>query len=169
MIRYWDLAATEAVPGTDPDWTAGVKVAYKDGVYYIVDVVHIRTDPGNVQKVLLTTAQLDGIKTKIYIEQEPGSAGVSVIQMYSHLLRGYSLWRNKPTGDKVTRAQPLAAAFANGNVRIVKGAWNEAFINELLTFPSEKNKLHDDQVDGASGAYLMFTETPKLQAVKSLY
>ena len=36
-----------------------------------------------------------------------------------------------------------------GNVRIVRSPWNEAFLNELCEFPTG---TFDDQVDAASGA-----------------
>ena len=38
-IRFWDLAATPLRIGTDPDYTAGVRVDYgADGLYYVVEV-----------------------------------------------------------------------------------------------------------------------------------
>jgi phage terminase large subunit-like protein len=37
-----------------------------------------------------------------------------------------------------------------GNVALVKGAWNNAYLEELRTFP---NGAHDDQVDASSRAF----------------
>ncbi|MGV3724600.1 MAG: terminase large subunit domain-containing protein [Actinomycetota bacterium] len=35
-VRFWDLAATEAKAGTDPDWTVGVKLGVDaEGTYYV--------------------------------------------------------------------------------------------------------------------------------------
>ena len=45
------------------------------------------------------------------MEQEPGSAGVTVADHYArHVLSGYTFHAERSTGDKATRAQPLAAA-----------------------------------------------------------
>ena len=57
----------------------------------------------------------------------------------------------RETGDKVTRASPASAQASAGNIRVVRGAWNEAFFSELENFPSPKS--HDDQVDALSGAF----------------
>jgi phage terminase large subunit-like protein len=37
-----------------------------------------------------------------------------------------------------------------GNVRLVGGAWNSAYLDELCAFPEGP---HDDQVDASSGAF----------------
>lgn len=54
------------------------------------------------------------------------------------------------TGSKETRATAFSAAVEAGNVKLLRGAWNDAFLNELENFPEG---LHDDQVDAASDAF----------------
>ena len=54
------------------------------------------------------------------------------------------------TGSKPVRATPLAAQAEAGNVKLVKGAWNAQFIDELCAFDKG---AHDDDVDAASGAF----------------
>ncbi len=54
------------------------------------------------------------------------------------------------TGDKETRAKPVSAQAEAGNVKIVRGLWNDEFLRELENFPAGK---HDDCVDALSGAY----------------
>jgi phage terminase large subunit-like protein len=56
----------------------------------------------------------------------------------------------RETGDKVTRAGPASSQAEVGNIKVVRGAWNEAFFSELENFPSERG--HDDQVDALAGA-----------------
>lgn len=153
QVRYWDLAATELKAGKDPDWTVGCLMSEIAGVYYIKDIRRIRGNPKTVEDLLKQTAQLDGIETKIYIEQEPGSSGVNVIDHYAReVLKGYSFEGIKTTGSKTARAQPLSAAAANRNVKLVQGIWNKDFLDECEPFPIEG--IHDDQVDAASGAFL---------------
>ena len=53
------------------------------------------------------------------------------------------------TGSKTVRAAPVSAAAQGGRVKIVRGAWNNAFLDELEGFPEVG---HDDQVDSLSGA-----------------
>lgn len=56
-----------------------------------------------------------------------------------------------PKGDKVQRANPLAARFEKGDIYILNNsAVDKEFVNELLAFPS--TKAHDDTVDSAAMA-----------------
>ena len=89
----------------------------------------------------------------INIEQEPGSSGETVIDNYQRkFLVGYAVRDDKPTGDKATRAQPLAAAAEAGNVLLVRGTWNRDFLDEIDgVFRGGAD--HDDQADAASGAH----------------
>jgi phage terminase large subunit-like protein len=47
------------------------------------------------------------------------------------MLAGYVVHAERPTGDKVTRARPFAAQVEAGNVALVRGAWNLAYLDEL--------------------------------------
>jgi len=151
-IRYWDLAGTESAAGKDPDYTAGVKMCEFNGVYWIVDVVRKRLSPVGVEELIRQTAELDGVRTEIFIEQEPGSSGKNTISHYArNILKGYCFKGVKSTGSKITRAKPLASAVENGNVKLVNTGWNRDFIEECAVFPQKG--FHDDQVDAASGAF----------------
>lgn len=97
----------------------------------------------------------------IYAEQEGGSGGKEVMQQMIKMLAGFPVYRDLASGSaqrnvggvklpgqaKVTRAQPLAAQAEAGNVRLVKGAWNQEFLSELSAFPESSQA---DQVDAAS-------------------
>jgi predicted phage terminase large subunit-like protein len=149
-VRYWDLAATAAAPGKDPDWTSGALVTVHDGRYYIRDMRRMRGTPGSVEALVKQTAELDGHAVDIYMEQEPGSSGVNTIDGYQRrVLTGYSFRGVRSTGDKEVRANPVSSAAEAGNVLLVRGAWNGAFLDEAESFPGGQ---HDDQVDAVSGA-----------------
>ena len=47
--------------------------------------------------------------------------------------------------------QYIAAAVANGNVRVVRGMWLTDWLDELSAFPEVAP--HDDQVDSVVGAF----------------
>ena len=56
--------------------------------------------------------------------------------------------------DKRIRAIPLATRGEIGKLYLVKGDWNEEFIEECIDFP---NGEHDDQVDAATGCMGMLS------------
>lgn len=156
-LRYWDLAATEPKPGADPDWTAGALVAAKDGRYYVCDLRRARATPAGVEALVRQTAELDGRDVDVWMEQEPGSSGVKVIDDYARrVLPGFTFRGNKTTGSKEVRANPLSAAAEARNVLLVRGPWIGDFLDEAEAFPGG---AHDDQVDAVSGALAMHTTT----------
>lgn len=99
--------------------------------------------------MILTTATQDGSDVTLRIPQDPGAAGKAYAQTMIRLLAGYPVKAVAPTGDKATRATPAAAQAEAGNVRLLRGEWNEAFMDELCTFPAG---AHDDQVDAFADA-----------------
>ena len=90
----------------------------------------------------------------IAIEQEPGSGGKESAETTIRNLAGWRVTADRPTGDKVVRAEPYAAQVQGGNVLLVKGAWNQDFIDEHVSFPVGRAK---DQVDAASAAFNLLT------------
>ena len=152
-VRYWDLAATKKKDGNDPDWTAGARMARTpDGVHFIEDVRHNRDAPLDVERLVQQTAALDGPAVEVVMEQEPGASGVITIDHYRRrVLSGFEFHEHKSDTNKLIRARPLSSAAEAGNVKIVRGAWNEAFLDEVELFPTPGE--HDDMVDAASGAH----------------
>jgi predicted phage terminase large subunit-like protein len=145
-LRFWDMASSPA-----GDYTAGVRMARVDpGIYYVEDVVRGRWTPHERDQVILQTAQIDGRSVGVRVEQEPGSAGVSVVAATVKLLAGYAIRGERPTGDKTARAGPFASQCEAGNVRLVVGGWIREFLDEIELFPFGRN---DDQVDGCSGCF----------------
>lgn len=151
-IRWWDCAATDSKNGRDPDYTVGVLMGVRDGVYYVIDVQRFRKPPGEADEHMRQQAIIDGKTVSIREEQEPGSAGKKIISIHSRgIFEGYDYRGESSTGDKVTRARPFSAACQNGNVKLVRGPWNNMYLWELEMFP--QIGVHDDQVDASSGAF----------------
>lgn len=152
QVRFWDLAATEETKGKDPDWTVGCLMSEQDGRYWIKDIIRVREEAGEVEKIIKQAAQLDGIETRIFMEQEGGASGKSLISYYARtVLKGHAFEGVPSTGSKTVRAQPLASAVSNGNVHLVAASWNTVFLDEAERFPT--TEVHDDQVDAASQAF----------------
>jgi predicted phage terminase large subunit-like protein len=147
-VRYWDTAGTEA----GGDFTAGVKMSRNGtGVIYVEDVVRGQWSPHHRDSHIRRTADGDGRPVTVWLESEAGVMGKERTQETIRQLAGYVVHSERPTGPKELRAEPLAAQMEAGNVRIVRGAWNQAFIDELVNFGP--GCMHDDQVDAAAGAF----------------
>lgn len=152
QIRSWDKAATEPSPiNPDPDWTRGVKMYRMPNKQFIIaDVKSARGTPLAVEQLVRRTAETDGRSCMVGIAQDPGSSGVADKDNYVRLLAGFIIRINKPHADKITRAKPLSAQCEAGNVLLLRGPWNQEFLDELECFDGEHG--HDDQVDAAADA-----------------
>lgn len=159
-VRAWDLAATPVSEiNTDPDATAGVLMGRRaNGRFVILNVVRMQEPANRVRTSVTNIAGHDGTETRISIPQDPGQAGKEQAQSYTAMLAGYGVSVRRPSGDKVVRAEPLAAQWQAGNVEIMRGPWLEAFLDEMEGFPEA---LHDDQVDAAADALVMLANRLK--------
>lgn len=145
--RGWDKAATAG----GGDFTAGVKIAKSfDGLFYVMDSIRGQWDTASRDRTMRQTAQLDGRECKVKGEQEPGSGGKESAENFIRLLAGFPVSTEPATNAKEVRADPFSSQINAGNVRLVKGDWNKAYIEELRSFPHGK---HDDQVDASSLAF----------------
>lgn len=70
-------------------------------------------------------------------------------------IRGRALRGVPVKGDKITRALPWIALAEEGRVFLVRGPWNDDFIDEACSFPSG---THDDQIDAVSIAVRMHNQ-----------
>ncbi len=121
-VRRWDLAASEAALGADPDWTVGLRMS-KDryGVYYIEHVERFRGSSHTVETTIKTIAEQDGKEVKIGLLQDPGQAGKSQARYLVGMLAGHDARAFTESGSKETRATPLEAQAEAGNVKLVNG------------------------------------------------
>lgn len=164
IVRCWDTASTEAKSGRgkrksiDPDYTASVKMGYKAGIYYILDITRDRLKPMEVENIVKLNAAADGRKCEIRMEQEPGSSGEMVIDSYKRkVVPEYNFDGIKLTGSKTDRAGLVSAACQAGKVCILRTCRNRsAFYDELDSFPYGS---HDDMVDAFSDCYNHFSTT----------
>ena len=159
IVRYWDLAATEKTERNDPDWTVGIKLGRdRSGGYYLLDLVRARANPGDVEQLLLNTAEQDGNRVRIGFGQDPGQAGKSQALHLVRALSAYTARGALESGDKLTRFGPFSSQCRAGNVKIRRGAWNEELFRVLEGFP---DLAHDDEVDACSGALEMLNPNSK--------
>ncbi|MBU6498271.1 MAG: phage terminase large subunit [Rhodospirillales bacterium] len=153
MVRAWDLAATAADAGRDPDWTVGVKLArHETGRFIVVDVARMRGGPHEVQQLIQRTAERDGPGVPIGLPQDPGQAGKTQVAWLTGMLDGYAVQASPESGAKLVRAMPVAALVEGGNLALLRGGWNRALLDEMAAFPAGRK---DDQVDALARGFSM--------------
>lgn len=163
-VRYWDKAGTQ----DGGAYTVGLKMSLlRNGKFVIHDVVRGRWSTENREATILSTAEADALehknKVRIGIEQEPGSGGKDSAFATTKMLAGHSVVKDRPTGDKIFRADPFSVQVNNGNVVMLKGDWNKAFKEELELFP---NSTYKDQVDAGSGAFNMIARKKQVRSIR---
>lgn len=148
-VRGWDKAASG--PGSG-DYTASVKLgrSRSTGVYYIAHRMSVQLAPGERDQLIRQTAVADGHAVEQVSDQDPGAAGKSDAIAFVKLLNGYRASTEPISGDKEVRAGPYASQAQIGNVKLVRGAWNRPYLEQLRQFPRGK---HDDDVDASSTAF----------------
>lgn len=162
LVRFWDKAGTKG----GGDWTVGTKIGLDlDGRFWVLDVIRVQMDSFERESLIERTAQLDGSRVIIGIEQEPGSGGKESAESTARRLAGFKVRIVKASGTeggKIERADPFSVQVNAGNVYLPSWMWdggNEIgewiewafeWIEEMRYFPYSK---HDDQVDSAGGAF----------------
>jgi predicted phage terminase large subunit-like protein len=151
IVRGWDLAATEKeLKKDDPDFTAGVKMAKIGDLYIVLDCKAEQMEPARTDTLLKNTASQDGCLVAVRWEMEGGASGKRDNRYIATLLAGYDARGARPYSDKITRAKPLAAQALAGNVKLLRGAWNEAWLEHMHNQPEWP---HDDIMDASSIAF----------------
>jgi predicted phage terminase large subunit-like protein len=170
VVRFWDLAATEAKMGRDPDYTVGALWSKDGHMYTFRDIVRGRWSPKDVESHVIRTAIEDraeyGDKLEIWIEEEPGAAGKHLIEHYTTLLAGFNIRSERSSGSKPVRAQPLSAQMEAGHIQFVIAPWNTDAAQEFRFFPAG---LKDDIVDSSSGAFNQLAGGPRWSEMEFLH
>ncbi len=148
--RGYDLAVSTK---TTSCYTSSFRVAYDaSGNMYIADGFRKRLEfPDQrryiVDRLLAEKDTEHGIEKALH--------GQAIIQdlRWDPAIRGTILRGVTVTADKLTRALKWAPLAEEGKVILVRGPWNQAFLDEICSFPGGQ---YDDQVDAVSLAVSMF-------------
>jgi predicted phage terminase large subunit-like protein len=158
-VRSWDKAGSQK-SGT---YTVGVRISrMKDGKFLIDDVKRGQWSSDVREKIIRQTAEVDGGKVDIVIEQEGGSGGKESAESTVRNLAGFHVEIKNPTGDKVARADPYSVQVNNGNVMLRTANWNKDFIDEHMLFPASTYK---DQVDAAAQGFNYLTRKRNVRRI----
>ena len=146
-IRYWDKAGTQGGGA----YTVGVKMhQVRNGTWVVSDVKRGQWASSQREQIIRATAEADGRGVEIWVEMEPGSGGKESAENTIRNLAGFSVYSDKPTGDKAKRADPYSVQVNNGNIQLLRGNWNKDFVDEHQFFPYSTYK---DQIDAAAGGW----------------
>lgn len=146
-VRYWDLAASTK---TSADYTASASVAIDgDGVMWIRDLIRGRWEWPDAKRIMKEN-MLGEVRNTSHVVEE-ALHGIAALQELRRdpALHGIPLYGYRVDRDKVQRAMAWASRAEAGKVRLVRGEWVNAFLDEVCSFPLA---THDDQVDAVSGA-----------------
>ena len=154
IVRYWDKAASL---DKSSSYTATVLMALmrEDCEYgvLILDAVRGQWTVGDRDKRMRQIAEMDGIETQIFVEQEPGSGGKeSAISSVKKVLFGFKCSPDRPTGAKEVRLEPFAGQVENNNVAMLKGEWNKDYIGSLEMCTTGNVTDYGDATSGAFNA-----------------
>ena len=64
---------------------------------------------------------------------------------------GFTFRGDKVTGKEPTRINPLASYAEGGNVYLVRGSWNQRFLDQAETYPDGQ---HDDMLKAVAQGFL---------------
>lgn len=157
-LWYWDKAAKQG----SGDFTAGVLMAVDQyGRIWILSVVRGQWSSferhENMRRAWNAAKERFGQRlpvAQLWHQQDPAGAGLDSARDTNRALAGLPAHFEPVSGDKEVRADPWSTALEGLNVVLLKGGWNNEFIDEHLVFPKGKN---DDMVDAASSCYSRLT------------
>lgn len=141
VVRGYDLAGTREDTATAA--TASCRTRMHKGTLYVEHAELYKKNPGEVEQAVVDRAKSDGRRVAISIPQDPGQAGKYQAQRYLKLLHGYTAEATLEEFSKEARARPLVGQAEAGNVVIVRGPWNDLFLDNLTMFPLEGKDITD--------------------------
>lgn len=142
----WDFVADTAYTEDEANDPSGYFSYTKhNNNYYIRNAELVYKEFPELCKALPAFVHMNGYNpNKSIIEVEPKASGKSLVQA---LKRNTNLNIKEglvPSKDKVARANDAAPTVEAGRVFLIRGAWNQDFIDHVCTFP---NAAHDEWVD----------------------
>lgn len=151
-IRAWDKAAT---PGGGAR-TSSTKMSWgRDEYLYVEHSTAEQLSSAERDEMMIELGKEDYRNDSpflIWHPQDPGSAGLDSAQAFNDLMADNGLFGtfDQVTGSKEINASMFATKAKGGRVRLVRGDWNNDFLDEFAAFPKGTYK---DRVDSGSSAF----------------
>lgn len=158
--RYWDLALSERA---EASFTASCKGAFDaDMNFWIADVTRDKDEWPRVEEKMKKT-----FETELKVEQgiEEKLHGLAIIGQFmkdARLIKSH-FHGVKVDTNKLDRALPWISRLEAKKVFMVRGKWNDDFLDEARNFTGI-NDQWSDQIDSVSGVYQMLAN-PKWKKI----
>jgi predicted phage terminase large subunit-like protein len=125
------------------DATAITVAGIKDNIIYVKKVYELFLEfPSLIKKIKEIVETDTNYNCKIYIE--PKASGKSIAQQLRFETHYNVLEIPPPKDSKLTRVNSITAKLQSRRVKLIKGLWNESFLEQCSLFPNSKR---DDQID----------------------
>lgn len=171
-VRYWDLSVGRSERAHP---LAGALCGRDSNKrFYIMDVRQLQP-PWSEARPKIIRAMLDDLAEVIQgVEVSGQQDGYYQDFRDDEALQGRTIKPVNPkeVGDKTVRAQLWASRAEDGLIYLVKGPWNDAFIEQCVAFPTG---AADDMVDAVSGCWQMlpgfvrWSDLPQAEPVPSAF
>lgn len=126
------------------DPSAMLAYAQHNGDYIIRAAEAVHLEFPELMRAIPTFAFQNGYTRRSIIEIEPKASGKSLVQTIRKETRLNVKEGVPPAKDKISRVNDTSPVMEAGRVKLIRGAWNEAYLQQLSTFPNAK---FDDLVD----------------------
>lgn len=91
-------------------------------------------------KHTIAFSSLHGYTSKSMIYVEPKASGKSLVQQIKRTTTVNIKEDAAPIKDKVARATDISPICESKRVKLIRGSWNDAFLDQVKTFPNTKQK-----------------------------
>lgn len=147
---------------TNNDPSAIMLIAYNKNEIIIINSTTVRMELFELLEYFpkyCDVQNFDKRKGKVWIE--PKASGKSLKSMFQKSgFNAIEIPNKQVSIGKISRVEDCAPSIQGGKVKVVKGAWNNAFFEEVASFPNGK---HDDQVDNLCySVFEHFISPPKI-------
>lgn len=137
VFQSWDTASKT---GLANDWSVGTTWLYKNGHYYLIDVIREKLEYPDLRARMLQAA--DEYKPWVILVEDTGVGTGLIADLRT---KGLSVIEVSATQSKEARAAIQTPKFESRRVLFPESApWLSTLEAELLAFPGSR---HDDQID----------------------
>ena len=145
-LLRWELLIDGAYTKNTSNDPTGFQIGSKWGNNYVIySSIDKYLEMPELLKFIPNHINASGLKIALTLV-EPKASGKSLQQMINSTT-GLSITEIKTdfvNSSKIENARTCSSFIEGGRVMLVKGAWNESFLNQVGTFPNAK---HDEHID----------------------
>lgn len=141
----WNFVADTAYTSKEENDPSGYIAFSKHNNDYIIrfaETEHLEFP--ELCKALPSFANLHGYSSRSIIEVEPKASGKSLVQTLRRETNLNIKEGVPPSKDKISRVKDTSPVMESGRVKLIRGNWNNAFLDQITMFPNAK---HDEYVD----------------------